>query len=90
VWSDWQNLGGTLNSSPTLVAASGRIYMFAVAADNRLWQRNFVDGAWGGWFQRPEFASFEVQGAVGAEAGPDGSAAIVLRGIDGHVHSTTL
>jgi alpha-galactosidase len=90
VWSDWQNLGGTLNGSPTLVPAAGRVYMFAVAADNRLWQRNFVDGAWGGWFQRPEFATFEVQGAVGGEAGAGGSAAIVLRGVDGHVHATTL
>lgn len=90
VWSDWQNLGGTLNGSPTLVASSGRVYMFAVAADNRLWQRNFVDGAWGGWFQRPEFAAFEIQGAIGGEAGADGSASIALRGVDGHIHSTTL
>jgi alpha-galactosidase len=90
VWSDWQDLGGTLSGSPTLVAAAGRIYMFAVAADNRLWQRNFVDGGWGGWFQRPEFATDEIQGAVGGDAGPGGSALIALRGVDGHVHSTTL
>jgi alpha-galactosidase len=90
VWSRWQNLGGTLNGSPTLVAASGRIYLFAVAADNRLWQRNFVDGAWGGWFQRPEFAAFEIQGAIGGEASATGGASVVLRGVDGHVHSTGL
>ncbi|WP_307872498.1 glycoside hydrolase family 27 protein [Paractinoplanes ovalisporus] len=90
VWSDWQNLGGTLSGSPTLLAAAGRVYAFAVAADNRLWQRNFVDGAWEGWFQRPEFATDEIQGTVGAEAGADGSAVIVLRGVDGRIHRTTL
>ncbi|WP_436531932.1 glycoside hydrolase family 27 protein [Actinoplanes sp. HUAS TT8] len=89
-WSSWQDLGGTLSGSPTAVAAEGRIYLFAVAADNRLWQRNFVDGAWGGWFQRPEFATDEIQGAIGAEPGPGGSATIVLRGVDGHIHRTTL
>lgn len=89
-WSDWQALGGTVSGSPTLLATSGRIYLFAVAADNRLWQRNFVDGEWGGWFQRSEFATGEIQGALGAEPGPDGSASLVLRGVDGHAHRTTL
>ena len=89
-WSDWQNLGGTVSGSPTLLAAAGRIYLFAVAADNRLWQRNFVDGAWGGWFPRSEFATGEIQGAIGAEPGPDGSASVVLLGVDGRVHRTTL
>ncbi|WP_240670173.1 glycoside hydrolase family 27 protein [Actinoplanes solisilvae] len=90
VWSDWQNLGGTLNGSPTLLATEGRVYLFAVAADNRLWQRNFVDGAWGGWFQRSEFATDEIQGPLGTEPGPNGSAVIVLRGVDGHIHRTAL
>ncbi|WP_312034273.1 glycoside hydrolase family 27 protein [Actinoplanes sp. TBRC 11911] len=90
VWSDWQNLGGTLSGSPTLVGASGRVYMFAVAADNRLWQRNYVDGAWGGWFQRGEFATDEIQGAVAAEPEADGHVTVVLRGIDGHLHRTSL
>ena len=89
-WSAWQNLGGTLSGSPTLLGTTGRIYLFAVAADDRLWQRNFVDGAWGGWFQRGEFATDEIQGALGAEPGPGGSAVVVLRGIDGRVHRTSL
>jgi alpha-galactosidase len=89
-WSQWQNLGGTLNGGPTLLGTAGRIYLFAVAADNRLWQRNFVDGAWGGWFQRGEFATDEIQGQVGAEPGPDGSAVVVLRGVDGRIHRTSL
>jgi alpha-galactosidase len=89
-WSAWQNLGGTLNGSPTLLGTAGRIYLFAVAADNRLWQRNFVDGAWGGWFQRGEFATDEIQGPIGAEPGPDGSAVVVLRGVDGRIHRTSL
>ncbi|WP_433363128.1 glycoside hydrolase family 27 protein [Actinoplanes sp. CA-142083] len=89
-WSAWQNLGGTLSGSPTLLGTSGRVYMFAVAADNRLWQRNFVDGAWGGWFQRGEFATGEIEGPVGAEPGPNGSAVVVLRGVDGRIHRTSL
>lgn len=89
-WSPWQNLGGTLNTSPTAVTTDGRIYLFAVAADRRLWQNNHVDGAWGGWFPRSEFATDEIQGPVGAEPGPDGTAVIVLRGIDNHIHRTTL
>ena len=90
VWSGWRSLGGTLNDSPTLVAAGGWIYMFAVAADDRLWQRNFINGAWGSWALRPDFATFEIQGAIGGEATADGHASVALRGIDGHVRSTTL
>ncbi|MEK8108341.1 hypothetical protein NKG94_31800 [Micromonospora sp. M12] len=56
-WSAWTNLGGTTSGSPTLLATSGRVYLFALAADNRLWQRNLADGAWGGWFRRGEFAT---------------------------------
>ncbi|GLY98858.1 glycoside hydrolase family 27 protein [Actinoplanes sp. NBRC 103695] len=89
-WSSWQNLGGTLNTSPTAVTTEGRIYLFAVAADRRLWQNNHVGGAWGGWFPRSEFATDEIQGPVGAEPGVSGSATLVLRGIDNHIHRTTL
>ena len=90
MWSDWTNLGGTLSGSPTLLATSGRVYLFALAADNRLWQRNYVDGAWGGWFQRGEFSTDAFQGAVGAAAGDNGSAWIAVRGIDDHIHRIVL
>jgi alpha-galactosidase len=90
VWSDWTDLGGTLNDSPTLLATSGRVYLFALAADNRLWQRNYVDGGWGGWFRRDEFSTDAFQGAVGVEAGPNGSARVAVRGVDGHVHVVVL
>ena len=89
-WSAWANLGGTLSGSPTLLATDGRVYLFAVAADNRLWQRNYVDGAWGGWFQRGEFSADAIQGAVGAAAGANGSAWLAVRGVDHHVHRIIL
>jgi alpha-galactosidase len=89
-WSDWTNLGGTVSGSPTLVTTLGRVYLFVLAADNRLWQRNFVDGAWGGWFQRSEFATDAFSGAVGAAANANGGAWIVVRGVDGKVHQVRL
>jgi alpha-galactosidase len=89
-WSDWTSLGGTLSGSPTLLATSGRVYLFALAADNRLWQRNYVDGAWGGWFQRGEFSTDAFQGAVGAAAGDNGSAWVAVRGVDNRIHRIVL
>ncbi len=90
VWSDWTDLGGTLSASPTLLATSGRVYLFALAADNKLWQRNFVDDVWGGWFQRGEYPTDAFHGAVGAAAGANGSAWIAVRGVDDHVHQAVL
>ncbi|MEU7943618.1 glycoside hydrolase family 27 protein [Micromonospora taraxaci] len=89
-WSAWTNLGGTTNGSPTLLATSGRVYLFSLAADNRLWQRNLTDGAWGGWFQRGEFATDAFRGAPGAAAGANGSAWLAVRGVDNRVHQVVL
>lgn len=89
-WSAWTALGGTISDSPTLLATSGRIYLFARASDYTLWQRNFVDGAWGGWFPRGEFASNAFTGALATAAGANGSAWVAVRGVDGHVHQTVL
>jgi alpha-galactosidase len=86
----WTDLGGTLSAAPTLLATSGRIYLFALAADNRLWQRNEVDGSWGGWFQRGEYPTAAFQGAVGAAPGDNGSAWLVVRGVDNHIHESVL
>jgi alpha-galactosidase len=90
VWSDWTSLGGTLSDAPTLVSAAGRVYLFALAADNRLWQRNFVDGSWGGWFQRGELRTDAFTGAVGGTGTGDGHVVIAIRGVDGHVHTIAL
>jgi alpha-galactosidase len=89
-WSAWTSLGGTVSGSPTLLATSGRVYLFVQAADNLLWQRNYVDGAWGGWFRRSEFGTGAFLGAVGTSPGPNGSAVVVVRGVDQHVHRLTL
>jgi alpha-galactosidase len=86
----WTDLGGTVSGSPTLLATGDRIYLFVLAADNRLWQRNWVDAAWGGWFQRGEFSTGSFREAVGAAAGDNGSAWIAVRGVDDHVHRTVL
>jgi alpha-galactosidase len=89
-WSDWTNLGGTVSGSPTLLATSGRVYLFVLAADNRLWQRNFVDGGWGGWFRRSELPTDAFRGAPAAAAGGNGSAWLAVRGVDGKVHQLIL
>jgi alpha-galactosidase len=89
-WSAWTALGGVISGSPTLLATEGRVYLFARAGDYTLWQRNFVGGAWGGWFPRGEFASNAFYGSLGAAAGANGSAWVTLRGTDGHVHLTVL
>src|SRR6476469_5674833 len=89
-WSDWVSLGGVVSGSPTLVASADRVYLFARASDYTLWQLNFVDGAWGGWFKRNEYPSNSLVGAVGAAAGANGSAWIAVRGPDDAVHQAVL
>ncbi|GAB3880344.1 hypothetical protein GCM10029964_034570 [Kibdelosporangium lantanae] len=86
----WSSLGGVISGSPTLLATSGRIYLFARASDYTLWQRNFVDGAWGGWFPRGEFPSNAFNGSLGTAAGDNGSAVIAFTGVNGHVYRTVL
>lgn len=86
----WQRLGGVVSGSPTLVSTLGRTYLFARASDYTIWQTNRADGGWGGWFKRTEFASNAVVGALGATAGPDGSALVAVRGPDGHIYRTKL
>jgi alpha-galactosidase len=86
----WTALGGVISGSPTLLATSGRIYLFARASDYTLWQRNFSDGAWGGWFPRGEFASNAFDGSLGVAAGADGSAWVAFRGVAGRVRQVVL
>ena len=89
-WSGWTGLGGTISDSPTLVSTLGRVYLFARASDYTLWENNFTSGAWSGWFKRTEFTSDVYDGAFGVAAGDNGSAVVTFRGVDGHVHLTTL
>jgi hypothetical protein len=42
------------------------------------------------WFNRPEFPSNSLVGAVGAAAGPDGAVWTVVRGPDDRVHRQKL
>ncbi|MEV6610892.1 hypothetical protein [Kutzneria sp. NPDC051319] len=86
----WTGLGGVISTAPTLLATSGRLYMFARASDYTLWQRNFADGQWGGWFPRGEYASNAIVGTLGVAAGAGGSAWVAVRGVDDHVHQTVL
>ncbi|MDT7783417.1 MAG: hypothetical protein QOF58_1836 [Pseudonocardiales bacterium] len=87
---EWTSLGGVISGSPTMVEYQDRIYLFARAGDYTLWQVNRSDGAWGGWFKRGEFPSNSLVGAVGATAGPDGSAWTVVRGPDNKVYRQKL
>jgi alpha-galactosidase len=89
-WSAWSGIGGTISGSPTLLATEGRVYLFARASDYTLWENNHVDGGWGGWFKRGEYASNSLVGAVGASAGADGSAWTAVRGPDNRVHVAKL
>ncbi|WP_218134876.1 glycoside hydrolase family 27 protein [Amycolatopsis xylanica] len=86
----WATLGGVVSGSPTLLATEGRVYLFARASDYTLWQINRTGGAWGTWFKRTEFASNSLVGAVGATAGANGSAWVVVRGPDDRVHQAKL
>ena len=47
-------------------------------------------GVRGGWFNRLEFPSNSLGGAVGATAGADGSAWTVVRGLDNRVYRQKL
>jgi alpha-galactosidase len=89
-WSAWTSLGGIISGSPTLVESADRIYLLARGSDYTLWQQNFVDGSWGGWFKRDQFASNSFNGAVGAAEGANGSAWLALRGPDNAVHQAVL
>lgn len=86
----WESLGGVVSGSPTLLATMGRIYLFARASDYTLWQRNFVDGSWGGWFPRGEFPSNAFDGSLGVAAGDNGSAWVTFKGVGGQVYRTVL
>ncbi|MGI5500470.1 hypothetical protein [Lentzea sp. CA-135723] len=87
---EWTSLGGVISGSPTLVEYADRVYLFARASDYTLWQINSSAGVWGGWFKRSEFPSNSLVGAVGATAGPDGSAWTVVRGPDNKVYRQKL
>jgi alpha-galactosidase len=89
-WSAWTDLGGTISGSPTLLATDGRIYLFARASDYTLWQQNFVNQQWGGWFPRTEFVSAQFDGSLGVAAGANGSAWIAGRNQDGQIFQTVL
>jgi alpha-galactosidase len=87
---DWTSLGGVISGSPTLLATGGRIYLFARASDYTLWQRNFSDGSWGGWFPRGEFPSNAFDGSLGVAAGANESAWIAFTGVAGRVRQAVL
>ncbi len=46
----WTNLGGTFDGAPTAVYNNGRIDVFAHNnADTSIYQKTFLNGAWGAW-----------------------------------------
>ena len=89
-WSSWTDLGGVLSGSPTLLATQGRIYLFVRASDYTLWQLNYVNQQWGGWFPRGEFVSGQFSDALGVAAGANGSAWIAGQNQDGQIFRTVL
>jgi alpha-galactosidase len=83
-WSDWTSIGGTVSSSPTLVANGGKVSLFALASDYTLWQNDRNGTTWAGWSKQPKYPSGSVVGTLGAAAGADG-AWLAVRGPDDHV-----
>jgi alpha-galactosidase len=83
-WSDWTGIGGTVSSSPTLVAVGPRVVLTASASDYSLWANDW-SGSWAGWFKRPEYPSGSIVGTLGA-ASDGASLWFAARGPDDHVH----
>jgi alpha-galactosidase len=83
-WSDWTGIGGTVSSSPTLVAVGAKVALTASASDYSLWANDW-SGSWAGWFKRPEYPSGSIVGTLGAAS--DGTSLwFAARGPDDHVH----
>ena len=58
-WDEWNNdAGGLLLSSPAVVSTSGRLDVFAVGVDNRIYQNNWDGRTWNGWSQVDRGGSF--------------------------------
>jgi peptidoglycan/xylan/chitin deacetylase (PgdA/CDA1 family) len=76
-WSNWQSLGGTLNTASAVAATAGGLTVAAVGADNALWVKNFA-GTWSAW--RRVGGRITADPAVAAT--PGGSVLTVSRGSD--------
>ena len=87
-WAGWTGLGGTVSSSPTLLATGTGVRLFARASDYTLWEDDLTGSTWS-WSKDTEFTSDDYNGAFGA-ALDGGDAELAYRGIDGHVHVTQL
>ena len=49
-WSAWQSFGGSIVSTPSVVAGpSGHVYVFVRGADNALWWQGYDGSRWTGW-----------------------------------------
>ncbi|WP_328447237.1 hypothetical protein [Amycolatopsis sp. NBC_00438] len=83
-WSDWTGIGGTVSSSPTLVAVGAKVALTASASDYSLWANEW-SGTWAGWFNRPDYPSGSIVGTLGA-ASDGASLWFAARGPDDHVH----
>ena len=87
-WSGWTGLGGTVSSSPTLLATGSGVRLFERASDYTLWEDDLTGGTWS-WSKDSQFTSDLYNGAFGAAA-DGGDADIAYRGVDGSVHVTQL
>ncbi|MEV6896024.1 hypothetical protein [Amycolatopsis sp. NPDC051372] len=83
-WSDWTSIGGTISSSPTLVAQGDKVSVFALASDYTLWQNDRNGTTWAGWFKQPKYPSGNVVGTLGGAADANG-VWLGVRGPDDHV-----
>ena len=86
VWSDWEPLGGVLNSPPAAVSwGEGRIDVFVRGTDRALWHKWFTDNEWSDWELLGGVLNF---GPAVASWGP-GRLDVFARGTDNTIFQRT-
>jgi hypothetical protein len=85
-WSEWQSLGGTMSSGPSVVVNNdGLLEIFARGVNREIWVKRQID------HDSPDFFVWETLGGESASTPttilhPDGSLHLLYRGTDKKVH----
>ncbi len=80
-WSDWESLGGYLNSSPAATAqANGKVDVFVRGSSGELWQREYTNG-WSDW----QSLGGQLTSSPAATAQANGKVDVFVRGSSGEL-----